>query len=162
HVLGFFRIWSIPREAVEGILGHFIPALPVKVGEFATHGIAFDPDRFTQPFINDAVLKDIFGDRAESVKTKYLKAGPAGTYSLKSQFANQRAAEKENDPGLFDLISNVLVFEEPGSSGKEYHFRLGMEQTPSFRQLDPVTQARLKELYIDYYFRRQDGFWMRE
>ena len=27
HILGFFRIWSIPMHAVEGILGHFVPAI---------------------------------------------------------------------------------------------------------------------------------------
>jgi 4-alpha-glucanotransferase len=162
HILGFFRIWSIPREAVEGILGHFVPALPVNVGEFAARGIAFDKERFTRPFINDAVLREVFGDRADSVKSKYLKGGPGGTYLLKPQFSTQRGVENEKEPGLFDLISNVLLFEEPGSAGKEYHFRLGMEQTPSFRQLDPNTQGRLRDLYIDYYFRRQDSFWMRE
>ena len=30
HILGFFRIWSSPAHAVEGILGYFVPAIPVK------------------------------------------------------------------------------------------------------------------------------------
>jgi 4-alpha-glucanotransferase len=34
HILGFFRIWSSPAHAVEGILGFFVPALPVKLAEF--------------------------------------------------------------------------------------------------------------------------------
>ena len=63
--------------------------------------------------------------------------------------------------GLFDLISNVLLIEAPGGAG-EYHFRLGMEQTASFRQLYQPTQVRLKDLYVDYFFRRQEKFWMRE
>jgi 4-alpha-glucanotransferase len=29
HILGFFRIWSIPMHAVEGIMGHFVPAIPI-------------------------------------------------------------------------------------------------------------------------------------
>ena len=29
HILGFFRIWSIPLDTVEGILGHFVPAVPL-------------------------------------------------------------------------------------------------------------------------------------
>jgi 4-alpha-glucanotransferase len=37
-----------------------------------------------------------------------------------------------------------------------------MEQTASFKYLPPETQARLRELYVDYFFRRQDDFWMRE
>ena len=39
HILGFFRIWSSPAHAVEGILGYFVPAIPVKVEEFAARGI---------------------------------------------------------------------------------------------------------------------------
>ncbi len=62
HILGFFRIWSIPRNAVEGILGYFVPAIPVRPVEFAEHGIAFDYERFARPFINNAVLTEIFGD----------------------------------------------------------------------------------------------------
>src|SRR5262249_30493034 len=28
HILGFFRIWSIPIHAVEGVFGFFVPAIP--------------------------------------------------------------------------------------------------------------------------------------
>lgn len=28
HLLGFFRIWEIPMDSVQGLLGHFNPALP--------------------------------------------------------------------------------------------------------------------------------------
>ncbi len=38
HILGFFRIWSIPRDAVEGILGHFVPAIPVGLEEIGNRG----------------------------------------------------------------------------------------------------------------------------
>ncbi len=39
HILGFFRIWSSPAHAVEGILGHFVPAIPVEPDEFSARGI---------------------------------------------------------------------------------------------------------------------------
>jgi 4-alpha-glucanotransferase len=37
-----------------------------------------------------------------------------------------------------------------------------MESTSSFKALDPHTQTQLKQLYVDYFFRRQDDFWMKE
>jgi 4-alpha-glucanotransferase len=37
-----------------------------------------------------------------------------------------------------------------------------MENTLSFKHLDPHVQAPLRELYVDYFFRRQDDFWRRE
>jgi 4-alpha-glucanotransferase len=174
HILGFFRIWSIPRDAVEGILGYFVPAMPVQAGEFTARGIAFDRERFARPFINDAVLRETFGDGAETVKGEFLNFDSRGTYSLKPEFATQRDVERhfagmEKDrfaaqvkEGLFDLISNVLLIEAPANAGGGFHFRLGMEQTASFRQLAPDTQARLKDLYVDYFFRRQDDCWRQE
>ena len=60
--------------------------------------------------------------------------------------------------GLFDLISNVILLEVDG----KLHFRFFMEKTASFKQLAPDTQARLHDLYVDYFFRRQDEFWKRE
>ena len=38
HVLGYFRIWEIPVEAVDGVLGHFSPALPLTVDEIEYFG----------------------------------------------------------------------------------------------------------------------------
>ena len=56
----------------------------------------------------------------------------------------------------------MLLIEAPEGDGAEFHFRLGMEDTPSFRQLDLEMQQKLKDLYLDYFFQRQDGFWTRE
>jgi 4-alpha-glucanotransferase len=64
--------------------------------------------------------------------------------------------------GLFDLISSVILFEEEGAERGKYHFRFAMEETPSFRYLDWNLQQQLKELYIDYFFRRQESLWMKE
>ncbi|MBL7747756.1 MAG: 4-alpha-glucanotransferase, partial [Chitinophagaceae bacterium] len=38
HILGFFRIWSIPANAVQGIMGRFVPCLPVHINEFGENG----------------------------------------------------------------------------------------------------------------------------
>jgi 4-alpha-glucanotransferase len=174
HILGFFRIWSIPGHAVEGIMGWFVRALPVYAGEFASRGIWFDRTRFTQPFITEQVLQDIFGAEREMVGRQFLQADRSGGHSLKPEFATQRQVEshfaglKDTErnqrlkQGLFDLISNVLLFEVEGSEGQQFHFRFGIEDTSSFTNLDPHTQARLRELYVDYFYRRQDGFWMKE
>jgi 4-alpha-glucanotransferase len=174
HVLGFFRIWSIPRDAVEGILGYFVPAVPVEAGELTARGVPFDRERLARPFINEAVLREIFGDGDASEPGAFLNPVSHGAYALKPEFATQRNVEKhfaplKNDPRaarlkerLFDLIGNVVLIEVQGGAGVEYHFRLGMEQTASFRQLDPRTQASLQDLCADYFFRRQEEGWRRE
>jgi len=170
HILGFFRIWSSPAHAVEGILGYFVPAIAIEPNEFASRGITFNYDRLTKPFITDAVLEQIFGDEAEAVRSDYLDATGDDEYRLKHGFNTQRQVENhfatlpQNERnaklkiGLFDLISNVILLPVDG----KYHCRFSMEQTLSFKNLPPDQQARLRELYVDYFFRRQDDFWMRE
>jgi 4-alpha-glucanotransferase len=174
HILGFFRIWSSPAHAVEGILGYFVPAIPVKLEEFRQRGIHFDHGRYVKPFINEKVLQEIFGADAEKVKREFLVPNPGGDYFLKLEFATQRQVEnhfakletgaqnRKLKEGLFDLISNVILFEADKSGGREFHFRLAMPDTLSFKSLDPETQIKLKELYVDYFYRRQDDFWMQE
>jgi len=174
HILGFFRIWSIPMDAVQGILGRFAPAIPVYRSEFDDRHIWFDYDRYARPFINEAVLWEIFGSESEKVKTDYLLPADKETYVLKEAFDTQRKVEEyfASRPvtelntrlraGLFDLIANLILLEAEHSGGQQFHFRIAMEQTSSFRYLDWDTQQQLKELYIDYFFSRQDLFWKRE
>ncbi|HYF30503.1 MAG TPA: 4-alpha-glucanotransferase [Chitinophagaceae bacterium] len=173
HVLGFFRIWAIPMHAVEGIMGHFEPAIPVHISEFHSRGISFDHHRYTQPYINDAVLWEMFGPNKDKFK-KFLEAGEDGSYTLRDEYSTQRQVEayftgleedEENKnirQGLFDLVSNVILFEVAGSGGLQFHFRIAMENTISFRHLDGNTQHQLKELYVNYFYHRQDDFWQKE
>jgi 4-alpha-glucanotransferase len=182
HILGFFRIWSIPMNVVEGILGHFEPAIPVHVVEFGQRNIWYDHDRYTRPFINDAVLWEVFGNDHEWVKTDFLDSTGDNFYALKEPFNTQRKVEAHfrglaalpgfdplqmpfNDrirSGLFDLISNVILLEVDGSAGQQFHFRISMDQTSSFRYLEWNTQQQLRDLYLNYFFSRQDDFWGRE
>ncbi|HRT10006.1 MAG TPA: 4-alpha-glucanotransferase, partial [Candidatus Paceibacterota bacterium] len=216
HILGFFRIWSIPQHAVEGVLGYFVPVLPVRPGEFAARGIAFEARRFIEPYITDDVLKAVFGEKAEWVKERCLEPEGPAKYGLKPAFRTQAAvkawfqksesatlkleartatpepggnggrsnatgtstlAEIGSDGaklkrGLFELISNVLLLQEqpaeipsagpPASGGEALHFRFGMDQTSSFQALDTATQSRLWDLYVDYFYRRQERLWREE
>ena len=174
HILGFFRIWSIPMDVVEGILGHFAPAIPVHRVEFQQRNIWFDKDRYTRPFINEAVLWELFGSGAEAVKGQYLDHAGNGFFVLKEAYNTQRKIEaafacpqaapvdEKLRDGLYDLLSNVILLEIADSDGQQFHFRISMEQTSSFRYLEWHTQQQLKDLYVNYFYSRQDDFWKRE
>ncbi|MBC7850608.1 MAG: 4-alpha-glucanotransferase [Chitinophagaceae bacterium] len=173
HVLGFFRIWSIPIYSVEGIMGRFVPASPVHIYEFGQHTIAFNHYRLCSPYINDTVLWEMFGPNNNKFKPFMRELGD-GHYELKEEYSTQQKVMDwylQQDPtddslnirqGLFTLLANVILFEEEGSSGQHFHFRFNMEATSSFRYLDLHSQYHLKELYVDYFYRRQDDFWMKE
>lgn len=174
HILGFFRIWSIPVHSVEGIMGHFEPAIPVYRVEFDEKGIWFDYNRYCKPYITDAILQQAFGDQLENVKSRFLNYDGFGNYQLKGEFDTQRKVEEyfagqENSQhnewlkqSLFNLISNVILFEAEGSNGQQFHFRFGAEGTSSFKNLEGGTQNQLRQLYVNYYFKRQDEFWKQQ
>lgn len=167
HILGFFRIWSIPLHAVEGIMGQFDPAIPIHINEFFEKNISYSWHRYCKPYITNEVLHTFFGDDIDYVKEHFLNE-----YELKEEFNTQRKVEEyfaaQNDSdnkikyGLFNVISNIILFEEENSQGQKFHFRFAMEQTLSFHYLDDYAKNILKQLYINYFFVRQDDFWKQE
>jgi 4-alpha-glucanotransferase len=170
HILGFFRIWSIPMDAVQGIMGRFVPAIPVDISEFYQRNISFNHDRYCQPFITEDVLTTIFKQRKDEVKEKFLEEISNGNFKLK-EFVNTQAKvaqlfKKEEEQviknGLFDLISNVILFEEENSNRQRFHFRISIDKTSSFFLLDNYTKSVLWPLYIDYFYYRQNDFWKKE
>ena len=167
HILGFFRMWSIPIESIEGIMGKFIPAIPVDVHEFGERNISFDYNRYCNPYINDEIIFKLFGNDASHVKDTYLNHVHDGNFSLKDNVNTQVKIQSElkgsNDThlqqGLFDLVSNVILFEEPGSGGQKFHFRIAIDETLSYQHLDDHLRFQLEQLYVDYFFHRQNDFW---
>ena len=167
HILGFFRIWSIPANAVEGILGRFIPAIPVTINELFAKNIAFERYRYTKPYVTDEILSETFGSRKDAVKATFFTG-----LKFKEKFNTQRKIEThfktdstfniEVKQGLYDLISNVIFFEDEESHGTEFHFRIAMEDTSSFRSLDEHSQSQLEALYVNYFYERQDELWKKE
>jgi len=168
HILGFFRIWQIPANHVEGIMGHLSPSTPIHVNEFSEKGLWFDYNRFCKPYITDSILWDFFGEEMSWVKANCLQIEDGWILRLKPEYQNQTDVEKlflagkiteSVKWGLFDLISNVLFFENEGSHGTEYYPRFGMESLRSYRDLDNYSKDRLRDLYVDYFYRRQDANW---
>jgi 4-alpha-glucanotransferase len=168
HILGFFRIWQIPVNQVEGIMGHLNPSTPIHINEFSEKGLWFDYNRFCKPYITDSILWDFFGEEASWVKANCLQIEDGWILRLKVQYQSQLDVEQlfiegkiseSVKSGLFDLISNVLFFEKEGSNGTQFYPRFGMESLRTYLDLDNYTKERLRELYVDYFYRRQDSNW---
>ena len=94
HVLGFFRIWEIPINAVHGLLGQFSPALGMTRQEIEAYGLHFQEELFTEPFITDWVIERMFGERAQMVRETYLEPSHDGRYRMKEAYNTQRKIEK--------------------------------------------------------------------
>ena len=171
HVLGFFRIWQIPLDAVHGLLGVFNPALPLSPDEMmSSFGFYFERDWMTAPYVHDWMLGDFFGDLADEVKATYLDHVAGDAYRLKPDFSTQRrvadyfAHQDDNErnrrlsDGLMGLIDQVLFIEDPYQKGK-YHPRIAAQQTYAYRALDDHRKWAFNQLYDDFFYRRNDSFW---
>ena len=169
HVLGFFRIWEIPDDAVFGIMGHFSPALPMTIGEIEYFGLSFRKDLFTRPFINDRVLDRLFGIHAPYVKDHFLIPRSYGLYDLKAEYDTQKKVRKvfegrgdENSlwirDGLYRLISGVLFLEDP-QQPEMYHPRIGVYNEPVYDALTADEKDAFMRLYNNYYYQRHNFFW---
>lgn len=174
HILGFFRIWEIPVAQVQGIMGHFRPALPFSRDEIIERGIMFNEERFTKPYIREDFLWELFGEGTEEVKLNYLSEYEPGKYNIKSAFNTQRKVwdyfdslmkgdkltgkETRIRDGLCSLIAEVIFLRDPYHPNL-FHPKVAFHNTNSYLRLSPETKYCLNELYIDFFYHRHDGFW---
>lgn len=166
HVLGFFRIWEIPIDAVEGLLGQFSPALGMTCAEIEGYGLRFDPKRHAEPLITDGLLAQQFGERAADVKKQYLTRKGDGTYRLKPSVATQRKIETAVTDGavregLYALVADVL-FVKDRADGHKYHPRIMGSDCGAYGALAEGDKAAFDRLYDDYYYHRNSQFWYDE
>ena len=79
HILGFFRIWEIPKTAKSGLLGRFSPTLPLSQEEIESFGFHFTKSKHLKKgvdtlFIIDPTEKGKYIPRIELQKTKAYQA----------------------------------------------------------------------------------------
>ena len=172
HILGFFRIWEIPSHSVHGLLGQFVPALPMSVDEIQSYGLTFQKDFMTKPFINENILNRIFGEKADRVKETFVQHCHDDIYEMRSEFDTQRkveayiAEQKDEESrniceGLYTLISNVL-FVPDRKHPSMYHPRIAVQNDFIFEVLSPEEKEVFNRLYNHYYYQRHNQFWYQE
>ena len=79
HILGFFRIWEIPKTAKSGLLGHFSPALPLSKEEIESFGFHFIKSKHVKKGVDTLFIlapneEDKYIPRIELQKTKAYQA----------------------------------------------------------------------------------------
>ena len=172
HILGFFRIWEIPIHSVHGLLGQFMPALPMSVGEIESFGLHFQKEFMTQPFINDRILDTLFGEQSQEVRHTFVQHLHHDIYCMRPEFDTQRKVEayfagKTDEKslclkeGLYALISDVLFIADRDNRDM-YHPRIAVQNDFIFKQLNPQEQEAFNRLYNHYYYQRHNEFWYHE
>lgn len=166
HVLGFFRIWEIPSTQVNGLMGHFSPALPFSYEELRCFGFRFDYHRHATPYIRYYQVKEMFGERTAYVIQTFLQSNQYEVFTLKEEFNTQKKLEswfkEKNDDalmkGLMALVGEVLFIEDENQMGM-YHPRISAQNTYSYKALSQDEKNAFNQLYNHYFYERHNGFW---
>lgn len=171
HILGFFRIWQIPMDAVHGLLGTFNPALPYSYDELKyNYDFWLDKDLQTTPYIMDYFLYDFFGDYTEEVKKEFLVDKGHGRYGFKEFVNTQRKvmdyfSDKDDNEknshlknALLGLHDEVLFIEDAKDKEK-YHPRISAQYTYVYRSLSDYERWCYDRLYNDFFYHRHNDFW---
>ncbi len=172
HILGFFRIWEIPMHAVHGLLGQFVPALPMTREEIESYGLLFR-EEYLRPYIHEHFLTHVFGPHTEYVKQTFIE--PTGTwevYRMRPEFDTQKkveaffARQADEDSvwirdGLYALISDVL-FVRDHKDPEKFHPRIGVQHDYIYRWLSDWDKASFNRLYDQYYYHRHNIFWQQQ
>ena len=129
HILGFFRIWEIPKTAKSGLLGHFNPSLPLSVEEIENLGFHFVKSKHLKKgvdtlFVPDPNDSNKYHPRIELQKTQaYQALGYDQRWALDdiyedyyfhrhNEFWKQKALEKL--PALVNATKMVACGEDLG------------------------------------------------
>lgn len=169
QVVNYFRTWEKPEEAIDEVLGHFSPALPLTAEEIAYFGLPFRKELMTHPFINDAIIDRLFGLHANYVREHFLERKAYNLYDLQDEYCTQQRvadyfADRRDEnslwirDGLMRLIANVL-FVEDSRQAEMYHPRINATKEPVFDALTAEEKDAYLRLYNNYYFQRHSFFW---
>jgi len=169
HILGFFRIWQMPPDAVWGLTGHFSPALPYSMQDLWNMGISVDEDRLVKPYIRSNFLGDVFGCDVEYAKENFLLTNDGYVYYFRPEFDTQRKVEKyfegKTDARSVNLRDGLLylhcevLFVRDQKNGWGLHPRIALYQSHSYAELPDDIKHRVYELHNDYFYRRHTDFW---
>ena len=181
HILGFFRIWQMPKCDVWGLCGHFVPALPYSYQDLQNQGVCLDWDRLTKPYIRSNFLGDVFGYDTEWAKQHALATHDNYVYYFREEFDTQVKVQNWADQLLADEkrmkaegmtpekvhnICNGLIylhceklFVIDQNNPYLLHPRISIYQSHSYNELYDDQKEILMRIYNDYFFRRHTEFW---
>ena len=169
HILGFFRIWEIPADSVQGLLGWFSPALPFSEEEIRNSGFNFQLERFTNAHINEQFLPELFGEYTQEATQVYLDRTSSRHFALKEPFNTQLKIQtffsgKEDNKsltiqnGLF-AICNETLFIKDKQQPNCFHPRIAASHSYIYKELDSADRYAFDYLYRNYFYQRHNDFW---
>ena len=176
HILGFFRIWQMPKSAVWGLTGHFNPAMPYSMQDLWNMGVKTDRDRLTKPYIRSNFLGETFGYDTEEAKNTFLNTNDGYVFWFKPEFDTQLKVQEYFDAlaakqggNLTDTQQNLknglmylhceVLFVEDQRNPEMLHPRIALYQSHSYNELYDDQKEVMMRIHNDYFYHRHNDFW---
>ncbi len=164
HVLGFFRIWSIPQCEVTGIMGRFNPCIPLTFSELQNAGFCRETlEYLRRPNYSIEQLREFLGgdaDRLAPVCFQPLE-GHWDRLILKPEYSSEKAILGLDEPQeVKDKLLKVYwnrVFIPSGDENTFYPFWYWYNQ-PVLFTLPENEQRKLQEI-LKANENAQNGLW---
>ncbi|KAJ5075943.1 hypothetical protein M0811_06805 [Anaeramoeba ignava] len=165
NISSWFRIWEVPNEFTQGIMGHFEPSIPIHKNELSSIGIN-DFKRLCEPYLPLHVIVSYLGkENAENMIPIYFEKDQENPelYKFKPDFDTQmkismKMEDGELKEGLLGLLTEVCLI---GKSNYENFFpRFNFHKTMSFQELDGNIQFNILKLFNQYFNERNENIWI--
>ena len=116
-------------------------------------------------------LQEALGDiKAHEVIHTFFEEIAWLRYKFKEQFDTEKKIEAHfgkvlSEDGtkvkklLLRLFNNRVLLEDHEDPKHKFHFRFDMHKTSSYHDLPDNYKQVLYDLYIDYFYKRQDSMW---
>ncbi len=171
HILGFFRIWQMPADQVQGLLGIFYPSLPLSAEEIRKWGIHLDIEQYCDPLIHDQQLESMsFTELIEDyflVKVAHgwefrdaMLSQQVVTEKIRLMVRNEEISQDIAEPlrkEVFRLHGEVLFVRDEKEG--YYHPRIDLHHTFRYFKLDESLRHRIRVLHDYYFHHRHNQFW---
>jgi len=105
HVLGFFRIWTIPYKNNSGLLGYFNPSSYLHRADLYRKGMDDGRIRWlSEPHISGQDIRGLFGIKANKVITSiFSQIGNEDLFLFREDFGGERAIHALDQPDSVKL-----------------------------------------------------------
>ncbi len=165
HVLGFFRIWEVPRSQIYGTLGHFRPSLPLSAEEVRHYGFTLPPEEYAVPAVRRNADGELCPQLDDDTLEHYFESTSFG-YVLKEKYRSQRVIEvqpvkDEIRKLLLDVVADVLFVRDPDAPTL-YHPRVCAQHTHAYALLPQEQKEAFDRLHNDFFYFRHNDFWETE
>ena len=160
HVIGFLRIWRIPRSDQRGTGGHFFPSAFLNSDDIPPDFTEEEKQLLIAPLISRNSIQDLLGEKFAELSSIYLQDTGNGFYRLKQEFDSEKIIQSIKTEGwIKEVLINIHysrifnAIDELWLSPAWYYYR-----TEYFISMEDSKKARIQGL-IEKFYRESEVIW---